>query len=118
VEVPTLLLNVTNSANQSNKIDSTGDIEVVTLAATEDITLTILYELYRDTVSIAAVTDQKVVENDDTASVTLREILALTWVDATLGAGAHVYEIRVTVSGVGLNNAVAHTRAMNVITFG
>jgi hypothetical protein len=105
---------ITTTTGQSLKIDSMCEVEV-TVGLIAIFQYSIQYYLYLDGGSIASVTVEK--EHDSPAiAVILGEIPNLTWVDQP-AAGLHTYEIRITVTGVNITDAVAKTRALNIIAF-
>jgi len=113
-QTPVLSLAVTTTTGQRLKIDSMSEVEI-TVGPTVNFQYTILYQLYFDTNPIASVVVER--EQNSTASSRLfSEIPNMTWVDAPV-AGAHTYEIRITVTGTTVTGAVALTRSMNIIAF-
>ena len=89
----------------------------LTTASLSPYQYTITYSLYGDLSLISTVTVEKEKDNVTLNARILGEIPNLTWIDAP-AAGAHTYEIRITVTGTNIASASARTRSLNAITFG
>ncbi|WP_223703385.1 hypothetical protein [Sutcliffiella deserti] len=116
IEEETTVLSVTVNADadQSVKVDSVAEVDIIVGLSTT-FQYTIEYSLYRDGVLLATLTENN--EGDKPAGTVrlFSEIPNLTWID-TPGAGAHTYEVRLTVTGTNILTATVSTRSLNVFS--
>ena len=113
VETSVLTVVVNSDANQSVKIDSVAEVDIVVGLSTT-FQYTIEYFLYRDGILLATLTENN--EGDKPAGIVrlFSDAPNLTWIDVP-GAGMHTYEIRLTVTGNNVLTATVNTRSLNVI---
>ncbi|WP_430788534.1 collagen-like triple helix repeat-containing protein [Virgibacillus flavescens] len=113
VETSVLTVAVNTEEDQSVKIDSVAEIDII-VGLSSTFQFAIEYSLYRDGIVLATVTEND--EGDKPAGIVrlYSDVPNLTWVD-TPGVGPHTYEIRLTVTGTNILTATVNTRALNVI---
>ncbi|WP_277752125.1 hypothetical protein [Halobacillus salinus] len=113
VETSILSVPIVTELGQTVKIDTMAEVDIVAGLATTFI-YSIDFVLYRNGSIIANVTESN--EGDKPSGIVrlFSDIPNLTWLD-TPGAGAHNYEIRVTVTGTNLLTVTVNTRSLNII---
>lgn len=108
-----LTLPVLAEAGDAFILNSMANVQIISQAAEGDYEYAITYELVLDGTVISTVVRQ--LQNLKTGSKvrTNLEVLFMTWSN-TPGPGAHVYEIRIGVTGILLASASVLTRAFNM----
>ena len=112
-----LTLAVTTTAGQSVKLDSMADVEITTTALIGATQYTLTYDLERDGTPIATVTREEEVDQALAIARVFGDIPNETWLDAP-AAGAHTYDLVITVTGTNVTAANVLTRALNAVVFG
>ncbi|WP_212029770.1 hypothetical protein [Metabacillus lacus] len=94
-------------------ITAFSQVDITTSASSTTPSYNISFELFRDHVPISfvSITSQDEFVTPITRSFT--EIPSLTWVDNP-PQGDHVYNVRITVTGTGLESAIVETRSLIV----